>query len=315
MSDTNAPLEFLRIAYHSDDWVAVLVKSYRTHRVGQRVLPISVAMSSRFQAWLIRENQSLSANVYISVNALRSRTVSRRRSAVGAIRHVFLDADEDGDAVLRAIDGRADLPTPSYVLHTSPNRVHIFWRVTAFTVDAVEALQRLLARELHADPAATSSSQMTRLPGFMNRKRPISCPITIDYLRPQAIYSPADFPTPPVSDDRRDFVRGPILPGHGDTHVLERARRYLAVVPPAISGQHGDIHTFRVCCRLVRGFALDDHDALELLSAWNARCQPPWSERELADKLHRARTYGRERVGGMLEWVGDANVDATARMR
>jgi hypothetical protein len=27
-------------------------------------------------------------------------------------------------------------------------------------------------------------------------------------------------------------------------------------LPPAIAGQHGDVHTFRVCCRLARGFAL-----------------------------------------------------------
>ena len=53
---------------------------------------------------------------------------------------------------------------------------------------------------------------------------------------------------------------------------LERARRYLAALPPAIAGGHGDLHTFRVCCRLVRGFALDDSEALELLQEWNARC-------------------------------------------
>jgi hypothetical protein len=44
-------------------------------------------------------------------------------------------------------------------------------------------------------------------------------------------------------------------------------------VPPAISGQHGDVHTFRVCCRLTRGFALDHEQALEVLADWNARCQ------------------------------------------
>ena len=47
--------------------------------------------------------------------------------------------------------------------------------------------------------------------------------------------------------------------------------RYLAAVPPAIAGQHGDVHTFRVCCRLVRGFALDDDEALAVLGGWNAR--------------------------------------------
>jgi hypothetical protein len=290
--DANAPLQFLRTAYQPDDCVAVLLKSYRTNRVAQRVVPISVAVSSTFQAWLMRENDSSAVSVYVSVNALRSRTVSRRRSAVGAIRHVFLDADDDGDAVLQTIDGRSDLPTPSYVLHTSPNRLHILWRVTEFTVEGVEALQRQLARELRADPAATSCSQLTRLPGFINRKPPVPWPVTIEYRRPEALYSPADFPTPLNRDARLELACGPIVVRSRDAQTLERARRYLAAVTPAISGQHGDVHTFRVCCRLVRGFALDDGDAMQLLSAWNARCQPPWSERELADKIRRARTYG-----------------------
>ena len=82
---------------------------------------------------------------------------------------------------------------------------------------------------------------------------------------------------------------------------VERAQRYLAAVPPAVTGQHGDLLTFRVCCRLVRGFALTDTDAARVLSEWNDRCQPPWSDRELRDKLRRARRYGREPVGGLLE--------------
>jgi RepB DNA-primase N-terminal domain len=311
--DPSTPVEFLRTAYQPDDWVAVLVKASETNRVAQRIVPVSVAMSPSVQAWLRRENESSMGNAYVSVNALRARTVSRRRSAVGEIRHVFLDADEDADAILQAIDRRADLPTPSYILRSSLNRVHIFWRVTAFRIENAEALQRRLARELHADSAATSCSQLTRLPGFFNRKRPIPWRISIEYRRPQALYSPADFPSALLRDSRQELARGPLRASERDAHVLERARRYLAAVPPAISGQHGDVHTFRVCCRLVRGFALDDRDALEVLGAWNARCQPPWSDRELADKIRRARKYGREPVGGMIGH--DTLSDASACMR
>ena len=78
-------------------------------------------------------------------------------------------------------------------------------------------------------------------------------------------------------------------------------QRYLAALPPAIAGSHGDLHTFRVCCRLVRGFALDDADALMLLQEWNTRCLPPWTDRELEQKITSARRYGRESIGGLLE--------------
>jgi hypothetical protein len=49
----------------------------------------------------------------------------------------------------------------------------------------------------------------------------------------------------------------------------------------------------------VRGFDLDDGDALMVLQEWNARCQPPWSERELLAKLAGARRYDREPFGGL----------------
>lgn len=80
--------------------------------------------------------------------------------------------------------------------------------------------------------------------------------------------------------------------------VLERARRYLAAVPPAIQGQGGDAHTFMVACRLLRGFSLDDATVLALLTEWNAGCVPPWSERELITKIRNANAYGNEPVGG-----------------
>jgi hypothetical protein len=130
--DSDAPRLFLQAAYLRDDWVAVLLKSYESRRTVQRVAPLCVAMSSPFQAWLARENRA-GVNVYCSVNALRERTASRRRTAIRAIRHVFLDADHEGPAVLAAIAARRDVPPPSYVLHSSKSRVHVFWRVVGFS--------------------------------------------------------------------------------------------------------------------------------------------------------------------------------------
>jgi hypothetical protein len=43
---------------------------------------------------------------------------------------------------------------------------------------------------------------------------------------------------------------------------------------------------------LVRGFQLDDEQALQLLEEWNARCLPPWSEKELRHKIAQAREHG-----------------------
>ncbi len=83
-------------------------------------------------------------------------------------------------------------------------------------------------------------------------------------------------------------------------HQLRRARAYLDAIPPAIEGQGGDAHTFQVCCKLVRGFDLSDADARDLLHQWNQRCAPPWSERELEEKIDGARKYGDEPIGGRI---------------
>jgi hypothetical protein len=298
--DRDAPLQFLRTAYEPDDWIAVFLKSYATGRTAQRVGPVAMVADARFQAWL-RWRNLLGSNIYVSVNAVRPGRRSRTRESVRAIRHVFLDADHDGPEVLRAIAAHRDLRPPSYVLHTSPNRVHVFWRVAGFTIEGEEALQKQLARELGTDPAATPCTQTTRLPGFFNHKPQYepSPLVTIEYCSLDRVYGSSDFPAPvPAATTRvRTGVRRVAM----DCGRMERARRYLAAMPPAITGQHGDVETFRVCCRMVRGFALSDDEALTLLSDWNLRCEPPWAERELRDKLARARRYGREPIGGLLE--------------
>lgn len=74
--------------------------------------------------------------------------------------------------------------------------------------------------------------------------------------------------------------------------VLERAKRYLAKISPAISGQDGHKQTLLTTEHLVRGFALSDDDAFTLLAEWNQTCQPPWSESELRHKITEARTKG-----------------------
>ncbi len=41
--------------------------------------------------------------MFVSVNAIRPQRKARTRDAIGEIRHVFLDADRDGQGVLAAI--------------------------------------------------------------------------------------------------------------------------------------------------------------------------------------------------------------------
>ena len=290
------PIEFLHVAYAPDDWIGILLKGRHGGNSAQRVLPVTVVTSHKFQAWLRAANAG-GCCVYVSVNAVTPNQRSRRREAICAVRHIFLDVDANAGGVLHEFLRRPDLPPPAYVLHTSPDRAQVLWRVSGFTPTTTERLQKHLARELGGDLAATSVAQMARLPGLYNRKYDAAPCVDIDYAATRRIYTPADFPD--VPDVPHGSKRRQPACHSGD--ALERARRYVASVPPAVAGARGDVHTFRLCCRLVRGFGLGDADALRLLGDWNHRCQPPWSEPELQAKLRHARRYGRERFYGLLE--------------
>lgn len=56
----------------------------------------------------------------------------------------------------------------------------------------------------------------------------------------------------------------------------------------------------RLCCRIAGGFALAEEEVLNVMADRVARCDPPWSQKELRDKISRAWKYGREPVGRLL---------------
>ncbi len=297
--DLDAPIRFLRTAFLPDDWVAILLKSHDTGGTAQRVGPVSLVASAKFQAWLRAEN-ARRFSVFVSVNAIRPQRKARTRDAIGEIRHVFLDADREGPTVLSAIGARRVLPSPTCVIRTSPNRLHVLWRVIGFSKEGVESLQRQLAADLSTDKAAVSCAQLTRLPGFRNHKYRPGAAVTAEYTSVRRAFSVEDFSAVQYPSNSATKTAQVMLTRTAATDVRERARRYIAAIPSAVAGNHGDTVTFRVCCRLVRGFALSDDDALSVLEEWNCRCVPPWSQDDLRSKLAAARLYGREPIGSLL---------------
>lgn len=87
-------------------------------------------------------------------------------------------------------------------------------------------------------------------------------------------------PPPPAAATRPSRADRPA----GD-ELGRRVRAYLDRVPVAVSGQRGHDRTFYAAGRLVRGFDLSVDQALPFFREWNARCQPPWDDRELERKL------------------------------
>jgi len=126
-----------------------------------------------------------------------------------------------------------------------------------------------------------------------------------DLYTEEGVWDPAALPVFDITWLRDAVPEAPssgrVVPMLAADDRLSQAMRYLAGVPPAIQGDAGDEHTFRLACKLVRGFDLSDDQALGLLSAWNQTCTPPWSAAELADKISTARRNGTESFGARLK--------------
>jgi hypothetical protein len=292
--------EFLAREFRPDDWVALFAKAYDSGRVLQWVAPVATFGEARWLTWL-RVTNEYRFNLYVSVNAMTPHRRQRTRASVSKVRHVFLDVDHDVPTVLGRVMASTDTPLPTVVIHSSPGRVQVLWRVESFSIDEAERLQKHLVRTFGGDRSATAVSQTMRLPGFANHKYAPPPIVGVDYGADRVL-GPSDFPEPTASPtETRAHASGVRFPFTAPPDVLDRARRYLAAVPPAVAGERGDLRTFQLCCRLVRGFALEPPLAVALLSDWNARCEPPWTEQELIAKVEHARRYGREPLGGLLE--------------
>ncbi len=97
-------------------------------------------------------------------------------------------------------------------------------------------------------------------------------------------------------------------PQYTQTSITERARRYVATIPGAVSGQSGHNVTFHVACVLVIGFALSQNQAFAIMAEWNAKCEPPWTEKELLHKIKGASEQPGER--GILIGLQDSQIAA-----
>jgi hypothetical protein len=102
--------------------------------------------------------------------------------------------------------------------------------------------------------------------------------------------------TPQKSKCKQLIKPGCLIDGEAN---MEMARQHAAETPGAVDGEHGHDVTFRLACELVKGFILTEAQALEIISAWNETCTPPWSEDELQHKIDDAARSDR-RAGYMM---------------
>ena len=188
--------DYIASNFEPTDRLAMVLVNRRTESVIQRIATAEKIAAPDFQAWLRHQNAQR-YEVYISMNTLLEGARGRTKDDIAAIRHVYLDIDINGDEALRAILKREDLPVPSVIVNTSPNKWQVIWKVEKFDKDQAENLQKALARDTGADPAATDCTRVLRLPGFYNHKydRPYAVRIEPHAASSGGAYPPERFPS------------------------------------------------------------------------------------------------------------------------
>jgi hypothetical protein len=191
--------EYIRDNFQPDDRLAVVIKREQKNELVQRIATAKQLAGPRFQAWLRFENAARGANVYLSMNPLKQDAHGRTKQDIAMVRHLYLDLDHNGPHALVAILSDPRLPQPSYVLDTSPGKHQVIWKVTAFTPENAEGVQRAMAIAHGADRAATDVTRVLRIPGLRNRKYDPAFQVTARKVS-DAIYSPKDFRIEPQND-------------------------------------------------------------------------------------------------------------------
>jgi hypothetical protein len=164
--------------------------------------------------------QTFRTKIFLALSdALNDGARGRTIADVAIIRHVYLDFDENGTAAVETLVKREDLPKPNYLVNGSPDKWQVVWKVEGFGKAEAEALQQALVRETGADPAATDSARVLRLPGSYNNKYASPYSVRVESLAAER-YRPEQFPKFPANERLvRSNTNGMRNPFQGETGV------------------------------------------------------------------------------------------------
>ena len=198
--------DYIKDIFLPDDRLAVFLK--RGRHTEQHFVTSAKLINPEYQAWL-KEQNSGGTNVYVSMNSLNPDSNGRTKSDIAEIRTIFLDIDENADTALEHILSDSDIPSPNYVLDTSPGKKQIVWKAKGFSSAAAECLQRNMVMIYDADPVVTDSSRVLRIPGYNNCKYDTPFMVTVKKLSDR-IYTPEDFHVTEKIQDNPSCTTGKI---------------------------------------------------------------------------------------------------------
>lgn len=186
--------EYILALFAPTDNVAILVRHRHLGHTLQRITKAELIAAPEFQSVLLEQNQA-GADIFIGMNPIKDGAYNRTKQSLKEIRHVYLDIDRDGDQAIEVIRTSLDIPTPNFVLNTSPGKYQVVWRIEGANLQTAEALLHSMANHFGGDLAATDATRVLRLPGFANRKLAVEFVVHVVQATDQ-IYSINDFHIP-----------------------------------------------------------------------------------------------------------------------
>ena len=189
--NTQTAHEFLTRCFLPGETIAVLLRKENPASTTQRIVKLEQATAPRYLAWLRYENHN-GSNVYVAANPLRAGSRKRTKDCIAEVRHLYLDIDVDGDNRIAALMESEDVPVPTAILSTSPDKYQVLWRGEGFDFEQQENTLKLLAMTFGGDSACTDRNRVLRVPGFRNCKYDPAHAVTVEYPS-DSTYSPDDF--------------------------------------------------------------------------------------------------------------------------
>src|SRR5277367_74010 len=202
--------DFLTRCFAKGESIAFLLRRESPARVTQRVVLLERAVAPRYLGWLAHENSN-GANIYVAANPLRAGSRKRTKESIAAVRHLYIDIDNDGENRLVALRASNAVPAPTAILSTSPNKYQVLWRVEGFEFESQESTLKLLALAFGGDAACTDCNRVLRVPGFLNLKYDPAHLVAVEYSGNRT-WNPGDFKLD-VSAAKARFFDRPIPRG------------------------------------------------------------------------------------------------------
>ena len=220
--------EYILTNFQRSDRLAVLVRNTGRGETVQRITTAGKIAEPSFQDWLHHKNEKEFFDIYIAMNTLKLEARTRTKEDIETIRHVYMDIDHGGPAALARIQQSNLVPPRNYTINTSPDKFQVVWRVQNISQEQAESLQRAMVRKFGGDPAATDSTRVLRLPGFLNRKYEAEFRVqAVKHTDP--VYNPQDFRlrTELIETDFRPHRQLPTLASTQPRYTVEKAQAAL----------------------------------------------------------------------------------------